>query len=74
MKGNLDAKKKLGILMRKNAESFGDPEEFKLLHDLAETLRMLDAICDDLDNKEFDPSFQSEIKSIIKQALEERLV
>lgn len=72
MKGNLDAKKKIGILLKKNATNIGNEYEYYILARLAECLQELDYIIDELENKPMDPSFKSEIKSIIKQAMEER--
>jgi len=74
MKGNLDALKRLGVLLKKNVENEGSKEEYYILEHFASTFKELDTLMDALEASNLDPSFRSEMNSIIKQALEERII
>lgn len=76
MKGNLDARKRIDILFNKNLENNGPVDEYYVLNHLAIIFKDLDFILDEITTKEnsLDPSFKAEIKNIVKQALEERII
>lgn len=74
MYNNLDALQKLGVLLKKKNESSPLDEEHFFIERVAVAISELDSIHEDLKKDKWDPSFRSELYSIIKQAMEERSI